>query len=394
MGLREVLGMTESKRIRYGIVGLGSISQEAMMPGVEHTGNSKITALVTSDTEKARALAEKYDVETTCGYEHFDELLRSGRIDAVYIGTPNWRHAEFAIPALRAGIHVLLEKPMEISSQQCEAILEARSMAPEGTKLMVAYRLHFEPATIAAIEKVRSGDLGRVHLFSSTFAQMVDSENHRAQNGLVAGPIFDMGPYPVNAVRNLFESEPIEAFATGVRHPESGFGDFDDTVCVTLRFPGERLANFTVSYFGNTLDTYTVLGTKGLLEVNPGYMYGKPLEHFAQYGESDNHESFKNTDHFGGEMKYFSDCILDNTEPEPNGAEGLADVRVLEAIAKSLRTGKFEKVVQPQTAGRVEAVSVTRPISPEQEQTLAAVSTPEMVHASSPARGQEKNPRN
>jgi predicted dehydrogenase len=273
---------------------------------------------------------------------------------------------------------------MEISSQQCEAILEAQSMAPQGTKLMVAYRLHFEPATIAAIEKVRSGDLGTVHLFNSTFAQMVDPENHRAHSGIIAGPVFDMGPYPVNAVRNLFESEPTEAFAVGARHPEAGFGDFDDTVCVTLRFPGERLANFTVSYYGNTIDTYTVVGTKGLLEVNPGYMYGKPLEHYARYGQKDEHESFKNTDHFGGEMKYFSECIISGTEPEPNGAEGLADVR----------TGRFEKVAQPRSAGRVEAVAVTRAVTPDQEQTLAAVKTPEMVHASSPARGQEKNPKN
>ena len=328
MSLMEALGITESKKIRYAIVGLGSISQEAMMPGVEHTDNSKITALVTSDPEKAAKLAEKYEVEYTCGYDGYGDLLRSGRIDAVYIGTPNWRHAEFAVPALEAGIHVLLEKPMEVSSEQCEVILRAQEKST--AKLMVAYRLHFEPATIAAIEKVRSGELGEVHLFSSTFAQMVDPENHRAKSGVDGGPIFDMAPYPINGVRNLFESEPLEAFAMGSRHTEAGFGDFDDTVSVTLRFPNERLAQFTVSYYGNQVDTYTVVGTKGLLEVNPAYMYGNSLEHFAQYGKEKKHESFKNTDHFGGEMKYFSECILEGTEPEPDGQEGLADVKVIE----------------------------------------------------------------
>jgi len=362
---------------------VGSISQEAMMPGVEHTGNSTIAALVTSDPEKAAKLAEQYEIEYTCGYEEYEDLLRSGRIDAVYIGTPNWRHIEFAVPALEAGIHVLLEKPMEISSERCEAILRAQQKS--SAKLMVAYRLHFEPATIAAIEKVRSGELGEVHLFSSTFAQMVDPENHRARNGVEAGPIFDMGPYPINGVRNLFESEPVEAFAVGTRHPEAGFGDFDDTVSVMLRFPGERLAQFTVSYYGNPIDSYTVIGTKGLLEVNPGYMYGNPLEHRAQYGKEKKHESFKNTDHFGGEMKYFSECILNDAEPEPDGYEGLADVRVIEAILRSLESGRFEPV---------EPVDIRRRISPDQEQTLRAVKSPEMVDASSPARGQEKTPRN
>jgi predicted dehydrogenase len=379
----EALGMTESNKVRYAIVGVGSISQEAMMPGVEHTGNSTIAALVTSDPEKAAKLAEQYEIEHTCGYEEYEDLLRSGRIDAVYIGTPNWRHIEFAVPALEAGIHVLLEKPMEISSERCEAILRAQQKS--SAKLMVAYRLHFEPATIAAIEKVRSGELGEVHLFSSTFAQMVDPENHRARNGVEAGPIFDMGPYPINGVRNLFESEPVEAFAVGTRHPEAGFGDFDDTVSVMLRFPGERLAQFTVSYYGNPIDSYTVIGTKGLLEVNPGYMYGNPLEHLAQYGKEKKHESFKNTDHFGGEMKYFSECILNDAEPEPDGYEGLADVRVIEAILRSLESGRFEPV---------EPVDIRRRISPDQEQTLRAVKSPEMVDASSPARGQEKTPRN
>jgi predicted dehydrogenase len=383
VSLMEALGMTEGKKVRYAIVGVGSISQEAMMPGVEHTGNSTIAALVTSDPEKAAKLAEEYEVAYTCGYEGYGKLLRSGKIDAIYLGTPNWRHAEFAVPALEAGIHVLLEKPMEISSEQCEAILRAQEKST--AKLMVAYRLHFEPATIAAIEKVRSGELGEVHLFTSTFAQMVDPSNHRAKNGVEAGPIFDMGPYPINGVRNLFESEPTEAFATGTRHPEAGFGDFDDTISVTLRFPGERLAQFAISYHGNHVDTYTVIGTKGLLEVNPGYMYGNPLEHSAQYGKEKKHESFKNTDHFGGEMKYFSECILNGTEPEPDGYEGLADVRVIEAIVKSLGSGKFEKV---------EAVNITRRISPDQEQTLRAVKSPEMVDASSPARGQEKTPKN
>jgi predicted dehydrogenase len=383
MNLMEALGKTAAEKVRYAIVGAGSISQEAMMPGVEHTGNSKITALVTGDPEKAAKLAEEYEIEHTCGYEQYGELLRSGKIDAVYIGTPNWRHAEFAVPALEAGIHVLLEKPMEVDSEQCEAILRAQQKS--NAKLMIAYRLHFEPATIAAIEKVRSGELGEVHLFTSTFSQVVDPENHRAKNGVAAGPIYDMGPYPINGVRNLFEAEPAEAFATGTRHPEAGFGDFNDTVSVTLRFPGERLAQFTVSYYGNSIDTYTVVGTKGLLEVNPGYMYGNPLEHNARYGKEKKHESFKNTDHFGGEMKYFSECILNGVDPEPDGLEGLADVRVIEAIVRSLESGRFEKV---------EPVEVARRIDPEQEQTLRAVSSPEMVHASSPARGQEKTPKN
>jgi predicted dehydrogenase len=383
MTLKEVLGLGEDRKIRYAIVGLGSISQEAMMPGVEHTGNSKITALVTSDPVKAKELAEKYKVERTYNYDQFNQMLQSGDVDAIYLGTPNWRHAEFAVPALLSGIHVLLEKPIEVSSAQAEKILAASRES--GAKLMVAYRLHFEPATVAAVERVRSGDLGEVHLFTSTFTQMLDPENHRAQSGWEAGPILDMGPYPINAVRNLFEDEPTEAFATGARHPEAGFGDFDDTVSVILRFPGNRLANFTVSYYGNKLDTYVVAGTEGSLELNPAYMYSKPLEHFEVTGQDEDHRSYKNTDHFGGEMKYFSDCILEGREPEPGGMEGLADLRVIEAIHRSLKSRAWEKVERVTGLTRIRAGQV---------QELRAQSTPEMVNTSSPARGQEKTPKN
>lgn len=383
MNIKEAIGLSDGRKVRYGIVGLGSISQEAMMPGVEHTGNSVITALVTSDPIKAAALSEMYKVEDTYSYEQFGELLTSGKVDALYVATPNWRHEEFVVPALKAGIHVLLEKPMEVSSQACERIIDAQMRSQ--AKLMIAYRLHFEPATIAAIGKVRSGELGEVHLFTSVFCQMVDPANHRANNGVLAGPLFDMGPYPINGVRNLFGDEPLEVFATSMIHPDSGFGDLDDTVSVILRFANQKLAQFTVSYYGNAINSYTVVGTKGALEVNPGYIYGKPLEHFLTVGTKEDTKSFKNTDHFGGELKYFSQCILDGIDPEPDGYEGLADVRVMEAIVRSLASGKFEII---------EGAAKRPGISADQEEELSAVKTPEMVHASSPARGIDKNPKN
>ena len=374
MNIREALGLAPKKKIRYGFVALGDIAQESMLPAVEHTGNSAIGALVTDDPVKAGRLAERYSVQHTYNYEQFPKMLASGNIDAVYIATPNWRHAEFVLPALAAGIHVLVEKPLEIDTARCQQILDAQRAAK--AKLMVAYRLHFEPATVAAIERVRSGELGQVHLFTSTFAQMVDPANHRAKTE-VAGPVLDMGPYPVNAVRNLFSAEPTEVFAFGSRHANSGLGDFDDTVTVTLRFPEGRLAQFVVSYYGNAIDTYTMLGTKGSLQVQPGYIYGKSLEHSLTIGEKKDNITYKNTDHFGGEMKYFSDCILHEIDPEPDAEEGLADVRVLEAIQRSLKTGEVQ-TLPPFVR--------SKHIDPDQVVRLGALKPPEPVHASSPDR--------
>ncbi len=180
MGIKELNGMEPKRKIRYAIVGLGDIAQEDMMPGVDHTCNSEITALVTSDPVKANELAKKYGVETAFSYEQFEEALTSGSFDAIYLATPNWRHAEFIVPALKAGIHVLTVKPLEVSTIKAKEILDAE--ATSNAKLMVAYRLHFEPATLDSIEKIRAGRLGNVHVFASTFPQLVDPDNHRVKN--------------------------------------------------------------------------------------------------------------------------------------------------------------------------------------------------------------------
>lgn len=385
MGILDSLGIT-SKKVRYAIVGLGDIAQEDMMPGIKHTGNSELTALVSSDPTKLAELAKMYDVTATFSYEQFPAAISSGTFDAIYLATPNWRHAEFIIPALKAGIHVLCEKPLEISTELCQQILDVEKAGT--AKLMVAYRLHFEPATLDTISKIRSGDLGEVHLFASSFAQMVDPANHRANSGKFAGPVFDMGPYPVNAARYVFSAEPTEVVsAAGVKHPDSGLSqDFDDTVAVTLRFPGNRLAQFNLSYFGNPTNSLVAIGTKGAIQLDPAYMFGKPLEQTTTIGEKESKKSFKNTDHFGGELKYFSDCILNNKVVEPDGEEGFADVRILEGILEALETGK-SVTLPPFTR--------TKRINPDtQEQTLSAVSTPELVHTSNPSRDKDEQPRN
>jgi predicted dehydrogenase len=377
MGLVSALGLESGKKVRYGIVALGDIAQESLMPGVAHTGNSVVTALVTGDPAKAAEVGRRYDVppDAVYNYEQFPALLSSGKVDAIYLATPNWRHADFA--ALRAGVHVLLEKPMEVSVAKCQQILDAQQAAPAGTKLMLAYRLHFEPATLAVVDLIRSGKLGTIRSFSSTFAQNVNPDNHRAQHGVAAGPLLDMGPYPLNAVRNLFEAEPTEAFAYSVRHADSRLGDLDDTVAVTLRFPGDRLAQFTVSYVGNTIDTYTVLGSAGSVEVEPAFMFGKPLAYKLKVGTKESTESFKNTDHFGGELRYFSDCILNGRDPEPDGTEGLLDVRVLEAIVESTQTGRPVALPPVQRPRRIDLGQV---------QKLRAVSPPEPVNAKQPSK--------
>jgi len=261
MSIASAFGFGSDKKVRYAVVGLGDIAQASMMPGIAHTGNSVLVALVTGDPQKAKEVGDQYGIaeEHTYKYEQFGELIASGTIDAIYLATPNWRHAEFAIPALKAGIHVLCEKPLEVSAQKAAAILDVERHS--SAKLMVAYRLHFEPATLDAIRRIRAGELGDLVAFTSCFMQKLDPANHRAKNGIEAGPLFDMGPYPINATRYLFGAEPTEVVAAvATRQAGSGI-DIDDTFAVTLRFPGDKLAQFTVSYVTNNVNSLIIAGT-------------------------------------------------------------------------------------------------------------------------------------
>jgi predicted dehydrogenase len=375
MSIASALG--SGHKVRYGFVGLGDIAQEAMLPAVAHTGNSAIAALVTGDPVKARELGARYGVTDTYGYEQFETMLRSDKVDAIYLATPNWEHERFILPALEAGIHVLVEKPLEISAARCRAIVEAQRRST--AKLMVAYRLHFEPATLDAIRRIRAGELGELILFSCALGQPLDPANHRAKHGWKAGPLFDMGPYPVNASRYLFGAEPVEVVsAIATRHAAAGLGDLDDTIAVILRFPDDALAQFTVSFATDNMDTYVVAGTKGVIQLTPGTGFGETVERTVSHRGKKKHESVSATDQFGGELRYFSNCVLKDMDPEPDAEEALADIVVLEAIMRSLDSGASESI---------EPVPRARRIDPDaQEQTLSFKSPPEPVHAALPSR--------
>ena len=323
-------------KIRYAVVGAGWISQGAFMPGVGQTSNSVLVAVVTSDPGKIEGLGDLYGT-TGYAYEDYATLLASGTIDAVYIATPNFRHREFAEPALQAGIHVLLEKPMEASLQDAEAI-EAAAKA-SGAKLMIAYRLHCEPGTLAIVDAVRRGAIGRPRYFTSTFSQTVKATNHRATSGYWAGPVPDMGAYPINAVRNFFEAEPISVMAFGSRTDrELGC---EDTVSITLKFTEGRQASFTLSYSAASIDRFHLAGTVGIIEARPAFGFGEETAtnfRLIKDGKTTEH-THPVVDQFGGETQYFSDCILEDRDPEPDGEEGLLDMIVLAAIERSLETG-------------------------------------------------------
>ncbi len=363
-------------KVRYAVVGAGWISQTALLPGVEHTGNSVVTTIVTGHEYKTEKLQEKYPtIEHGYSYEEYDDFLRADVADAVYLATPNFDHVELAVKTLEAGLHLLLEKPMAVSVDECQRIIAASQKT--GAKLMIAYRLHFEPGTLKALERVRDGELGKIRYFNSSFSQPISELNHRAKNGFWAGPVPDMGPYPINMVRLLFGSEPIEVFATGVQTSDKF--NFENVVSVTLKFEAERMGAFTLAYDGQDLDDFRVVGELGSIFSEPAYAMPGGTKHVIKIGKDESTESFSKTDQFGGELRYFSDCVLTGKDPEPDGEEGMLDVRVLVAAEQSLKTGMPVKL-QPYKR--------TRRAASDQVQKPSPVKTPELIGSHKPSEGQ------
>ena len=363
------------QKIRYAVVGLGHIVQVAVLPAFKHAQNSEVVALVSGDPQKQKKIAEKYGIDRVCFYEELEDCLRDG-VDAVYIGVPNHRHREFCIRAARAGVHILCEKPLAPAIQDCEAMIAAAE--ENGVKLMTAYRLHFEEANLKAVQLAQSGKLGELRFFSSEFAQQVDAENVRvtepSEKG--GGPVYDMGVYCINASRYLFRDEPSEISAFSASAGERRFNNTEEMISVVMRFPKERLASFTCSFGGADIGKYALVGTDGTLDADPAYEYSEGLKLRVRIKGKEKKLQFPKRDQFAAQIEYFSNCVLRNKQPEPSGYEGLADVRVIEAIYESVRTRRL--VTLP-------PFSKKRRPTPEQEIRRPGHGLPKTVNVKSPS---------
>lgn len=335
-------------RLRMAVIGQGHFAQAAVLPAIDQLDDVELTALVSGSDHKLQELGAMYGVRTLCHYDDLDELLASGKVDAVYIVVPNDLHAEMTLIAARHGVHVLCEKPMAPTEAECMQMI--RACEQRRIKLMVAYRLHFQAANLVAIEIARGGELGDPRVFSSTFSMQVRAGNTRVQARRGAGPLFDLGIYCVNAARYLFRAEPAEVIALKLAGRDHRFAAVEEAYAVTMRFPHERVAQFTCSYGAHDRASYELIGTEGVLTLDNAYEYAGEMTMRVQGRHGDKTRTFEKRDQIAGEIEYFVRCIRDNVDPEPSGWEGLADVRILQAIQQSARFGRavsIDPVLRP-----------------------------------------------
>jgi predicted dehydrogenase len=332
------MNQPSKRRVRYLVVGLGNIAQVAVLPAFAHADeNSELVGFLSSDETKLRELRARYHVAVTGKYDALERILAEHQIDAVYVATPNTQHKDFTVRAAAAGVHVLCEKPMAASEDDCEAMLRATSDA--GVKLMIAYRLHFEEANLSVVERAHAGEIGELRVFSTVFSQQVRNNDIRTRSDLGGGALFDMGIYCVNAARYVFRDEPVEVFARQIMGDDERFQDVDETTIAVLRFPGNRIAQITASQGAADVSEYRVVGTKGDIRLDPAYGYTTERRMFVTTEGKTRETTFAKGDQFAPELVHFSQCILQDEEPEPSGIEGFEDVRIMLAMQRSARTG-------------------------------------------------------
>jgi predicted dehydrogenase len=358
------------RKLRYAVVGLGCFAEDAVLPGFAHAGDSELVALVSGDGTKREELGRRYEVSRTYSYEQYDDCLESGDIEAVYLAVPNSEHRRFAVRAAEAGVHILAEKPLAVTEEDCLEMIHAAEA--HRIKLMVAYRLHFESANLKAIEIVRSGRLGDLRFFHSIVSQQVREGDIRLRLALGGGTLYDLGVYPINAARHLFRDEPVEVTAFSADIGEPRFREVDEMTSAVLRFPHERLAAFTVSFGAADISMFRIAGTEGELKAEPAFEHATDRAFVVTIGGRSREHVFPKVDQAGAEITYFSRCVLEDKDPEPSGWEGLADVRVVRALYRSAMEGH-----------PVRLPPFSRPRRPEPEQEIDRPGTeqPDLVHA-------------
>jgi predicted dehydrogenase len=335
--------MPKARQVGYAVVGLGSISQVAVLPAFAHSKNSKLVALVTGDKLKGKKLARQFKAKHVFGYQEFAECLRTPGVDAVYIATPQGEHEKYATAAAKAGKHVLCEKPLAATVEQGRRMVDACRRG--GVQFMTAYRKYLEPSTVKLKKMISSGELGRIDVIHTMFSELRtfgDSSpawffSKELSGG---GPLTDLGVYCVNTCRWLVGEDPVAASAVSWARDPRRYHEVEEGIAFRLDFKSGLILQGTAAYSAGLSSFVHIHGEKGWAELAPAFAFEEERRISGKIAGRWFAKTFKPLDEFALELDYFSDCIHDNRQPEPDGEQGLRDLIIIDAIYQAAREGR------------------------------------------------------
>ncbi len=354
------------KRLGIAVVGLGHLTLNQILPGFGRARNVRVTALVSGEREKARAVGAQYGVPDTHLYDYgnFDALRDNPDVDIVYIVLPNAMHMEYTVRAAQANKHVLCEKPMATSVADAQAMIDACARAQR--KLMIAYRMQYEPHHRMLIGMARDPANGPIRLIDAVNGQN-DANNGQWRQKLAmagGGSLPDVGIYCLNAMRYITGEEPVEVTGRVTRPAnDERFREIEDIAQFTLRFPSGVIANCASGYSFHQSGHLRVQSENAWFEASPAFSYDSlELKAGRKMGTANTVQTIglPPNDQFAREMDAFAWSIRNNKTPLTPGEEGLQDMAIIHAIYQAAAGGSA--VALPAgPAGRLDATRGTVP---------------------------------
>ncbi|TAM78844.1 MAG: Gfo/Idh/MocA family oxidoreductase [Acidobacteria bacterium] len=336
--------MTNNKRVGYAVVGLGRISQVAILPAFRHSKKAKLVAVVSGDLKKAKRLAARFGASASYNYENYDQCLENPDVTAVFIATNNGTHAPYSVRAAEARRHVLCEKPMARTAEECRQMIQA--CRESRVRLMIAYRKYFEPASLALKKLVTAGKLGKLKLIHAAFTIFLGSREkvpawHFDPVASGGGALVDVGIYCVNTIRWLSGKEPVEANAYSWSTHPARFSSVEESIGFQLKFPDDLLVQASASFGAAQASYLKVFGERGWAALDPAFAFDEERRLTGKIGGRWFEKRFRIIDEFALELDAFADCIQRGKDPEPDGWEGLRDVVTMQAIYDAAREGRW-----------------------------------------------------
>ncbi len=325
--------------LRVAIMGLGSYGTR-VADKMQSCKMAKLTGVISGTPSKIKTWQSKYSIpEKNCyNYENFDNIKDNPDIDVVYVITPNALHHDQVIRVAKAGKHVICEKPMSVNAAKGKEMVEACKKA--NVKLLVGYRMHFEPKTLEIIRMRKEGELGKILFFQGQCGFKIGDPTQWRLNKELAGggAMMDIGIYAVNGSRYMIGEEPIWVTAQETKtDPEKFKEGVDETIQFQFGFPGGAVASCLSTYNMNNLDRFYLDAEKGFAELQPSTNYG-PIKGRTNKGEL----THPHVEHQTVQMDEMAGIILQGKQPivPVDGEEALKDLKIIDAIYHAAKTGK------------------------------------------------------
>jgi len=323
----------QKEKLGMALMGLGYYSTDILAPSIQLCKNTYLAGIVTGTPSKAETWKTKYRLkdENIYNYENFDEIADNDEIDIVYVVLPNALHKEFTIRAAKAGKHVICEKPMAVTADECRAMIKA--CEDNNVQLSIGYRMHFEPHTQEIMRLARDKDFGDIRQITTGAAfNMRNTDHWKAKKELAGGAMMDMGVYPLQGARYATGEEPVSVSAQTLKIRPDVF-DADEVTTFQLQFPSGTVANCQTGFHAN-FNYLKVYCEKGWYELEPFSSYNG-----IKGAKSNGEFTFREVNQQARQMDEVAWCIKNEKPLRVTGEEGLKDIIVVEKIWESVAQG-------------------------------------------------------